>query len=422
MTANPYQNLGWNPVPGIPSEVHSLQQKITSAAKALRSCHNQIEKLIGESSYWQGDAANKFREALDGELPTYVKNAARSLEKAAAALKKWDGELSSNRDLARKYDDEAGEKKSTADKAKQHHEGAKQDPDLKLANKQFPSQAEADAATVRLRTAERNLAQAAASLTQANEAYNGVIKKARALETHHSEQASIVAKSLSDATDKLAPKEPGWLEDIGNFIMDGLKLVKEHAGTIGAICGLLALLPTPLAPVFAGIAIAASVVSLGSNLSDPKFLGKLVGQGSGMDTFSAWASVGGDLLGMVPGGKALGTAGKEIGDGLRMADEMGVAVSKTEKVTEFTREFGHVFKSTARSDAYGAWAAAGESSAGSAKLMGNISANGLNVAANVESSLESMGKAPEEGVAHNVAEITKAGTGAYGLAGLLGAV
>ena len=102
MATNPYPNLGWNPVPGIPSEVQSLKTKVDKAAKALRSSHQQIERLLGESSHWEGDAADAFHDELDGDLPKYMKSAAESLEKAAAQLVKWDGSLTANRELAKK--------------------------------------------------------------------------------------------------------------------------------------------------------------------------------------------------------------------------------------------------------------------------------------------------------------------------------
>ncbi|MCF1596628.1 putative T7SS-secreted protein [Streptomyces muensis] len=427
MAANPYPDLGWNPVPGIPSEVNALRQKVASAATALRSCHTQLNKLVGESSYWEGDAAKAFREAIDGELPTYIKNAARSLEKAAAQLGNWDGYLTSNRDLAQKYNDAAAEKRSAIASAKERHAQAEKHPDLGLAGQQFPSQEEADAATARLRAAERSLNDATIALNKANGEYDDVIAKARELETTHADNAETVAKSLDDATDKLAPKEPGWLSKAVDAIWDGIKatgeFLLEHAGTIGAIAGLLALFPTPLAPLFAGIALVASAASMAKNFADPEFRDAFLPWGDkfgwNMDTFSAYASFGSDALGMIPGGTALGTAGREIADGLRMADNMGVAVKNTEKVTEFAREFGHVFKTTAKSDVDDAWAAAGASATGSAKLLGNISANGLNVVANSISSLEAEGVVSKEGSAHNAAEVTKAGAGLYGLAGML---
>lgn len=424
MATNPYVHLGWNPVPGVPGEVGALQRKVTSAATALRSCHNQIEKLIGESSYWEGDAAEAFREALDGELPTYIKNAARSLEKAAVQLRSWDSHLTSNRDLARKYDDAAGEKKAAAERAKSHRAQAAQHPDLKLADQEYPSQAEADAATERLRAAEGNLNAATSELNKANESYSDVITKAKTLETTHADQAGSVAKELDDATDKLAPKEPGWLSKAVDAIWEGIKAVGEflyeHAGTIGAIAGLLALFPTPLAPLFAGIAVVASAASMSKNLSDDKFLDALAFEGSGMEIFSAYASMAGDFVGMVPGGQALSAAGREVAGGLNLAGRLGVSVSNAEKGAAFFREIVPAFKTSASGEVSEAWDAARETAGGSAKMMGAVSAGGLNVGANMMSSMESLGVLPEEGTGHNFAESTKAAATAHDIAGLFG--
>ncbi|MFD8548351.1 putative T7SS-secreted protein [Streptomyces sp. NPDC059649] len=424
MAENPYPHLGWNPVPGVPAEVGALQHKVSTAATALRSCHHQIQQLIGESSYWQGDAAEAFREALDGELPTYIKNAARSLEKAAAQLKNWDEHLSSNRDLARKYDDAAAEKKEAVARAKAAHAQAAQHPDLKLAGQEFPSQAEADAATERLRAAERNLNTAAGELNKANESYNDVMSKAQVLETTHADQAGTVAKELDGATDKLAPKEPGWLSKAVDAIWDGIKAVGdflyEHAGTIGAIAGLLALFPTPLTPLFAGIAVVASATSMTHNLSDPKFRDALMFKGSGMEIFSAYASMAGDTVGMIPGGSALAAAGREVAEGVGLAGRLGVGVSNAEKGAAFCREIVPAFKSSAATEVSEAWDAARATAGGSAKMMGAISAGGLNVGANVMSSMESLGVLPEEGANHNAAESTKAAATAHDIAGLLG--
>ncbi|MFH9248619.1 putative T7SS-secreted protein [Streptomyces lydicus] len=424
MAQNPYPHLGWNPVPGVPAEVGALQHKVSTAATALRSCHQQIQKLIGESSYWQGDAAEAFRDALDGELPTYIKNAARSLEKAAVQLKNWDEHLTSNRDLAQKYDDAAAEKKTAVEHAKSKHAQAAQHPDLKLAGQEYPSQAEADAATERLRAAERELNTATTELNKANESYNDVITKAQTLETTHADQAGTVAGELDGATDKLAPKEPGWLSKAVDAIWNGIKAVGdflyEHAGTIGAIAGLLALFPTPLTPLFAGIAVVASAASMTHNLSDPEFRDALMFKGSGMEIFSAYASMAGDTVGMIPGGSALAAAGREVADGVGLAGRIGVGVTGAEKGAAFCREIVPAFKSNAVSEVSEAWDAARTTASGSAKMMGALSAGGLNVGANMMSSMESLGVLPEEGAGHNAAESTKAAATAHDIAGLFG--
>jgi hypothetical protein len=408
--ANPYPHLGWNPVPGIPSEVQSLKNKVTKAATALRSCHSQIERLLGESSHWEGDAADAFREKLDSDLPKYMKDAATSMEKAAAQLAKWDSDLTSNRELAKKYDDEAREKKEAAGTAKERQDAAQKDPDLNLGGKEYPSQAEADAATARLRAAEGRLKEASASLEKANEAYNDVIEKAKKLEEEHEREANKVADELDKADDDLAPEEPGWLSKTLSAIGDGLaaagQFLLDHAGTIGAIAGLLALFPTPLAPLFAGIAVVASAASLGKNLASEDFRDSLMGKYGWGQGLTAWGSVAGDTLGMLPGVGALGKAGGEVSVLSGAAREGGEAMSAGSKAAAFGRETVEAFNFKALDTA---------TDPNTGMLQYGI--NGANVLANGASSLETAGVLPDAGPSHYGAEATKAGAAAYGAGG-----
>ncbi|MFG2723728.1 WXG100 family type VII secretion target [Streptomyces canus] len=410
MGNNPYPSLGWNPVPGIPEQVSSLYRKVKSAADTLDNCHRQIEYLLGASSSWQGDAASAFRDTLDGDLKTAMMNAGNSLGKAAAALGTWEGDLTSHRDLAKKYDDAARENKGDVDKARTRYDQAKGNPDLKLAGKEYPSQAEADAATERLRTAERELNAATTHLNNANTAYNDVIAKAKELEGTHTDAAEAVARSLDEADDKLAPKEPGWFSKAISAIGEGLKAVGEflveHAGTIGAIAGLLALLPTPLAPVFAGIAVAASAVSMAKNLASEDFRDSLAGDYGLKEGVFAWASLAGDGLGMVPGVGALAKAGSEAGLAAAVAREGGEALSLGSKLGTFGKEIVPAFS-------YKALDVATSPTTGALQY----GINGVNVAANMASSLESLGVLPKNGPGHDASEITKGAAAATGLKG-----
>lgn len=407
---NPYPSLGWNPVPGIPEQVTTLYRKVKSAADTLNNCHRQIEYLLGASSSWHGDAASAFRDTLDGDLKTAMMNAGHSLDKAAVALSKWEGELASHRDLAKKYDDAARENKNDVEKAKTRYDQAKGNPDLKLVGKEYPSQAEADAATERLRAAERELNEATTHLNRANAAYNDVITKAKELEGTHNDAAEAVARSLDEADDKLAPKEPGWFSKTLSAIGEGLKAVGEflveHAGTIGAIAGLLALLPTPLAPVFAGIAVAASAVSMAKNLSSEDFRDSLMGKYGLKEGVFAWTSMVGDSLGMVPGVGALARAGSEAGLAAAIAREGGEALPLGSKLGEFGSKIVPAFNVKALSVATDPTTGALE-----------YGINGVNVAANMASSLESIGVFPKDGPGHDASEITKGAAAATGLKG-----
>ncbi|MER7565286.1 WXG100 family type VII secretion target [Streptomyces sp. NPDC048523] len=407
MADNPYPSLGWNPVPGVPEQVTSLHRKVKSAADTLNNCHRQIEYLLGASSSWQGDAASAFRDTLDGDLKTAMRNAGQSLEKAAAALGTWEGDLTSHRDLAKKYDDAARENKADADKARSRYDQAKGNPDLKLAGKEYPSQAEADAATERLRTAERELNEATTHLNTANTAYNDVIAKAKELEGTHTDAAEAVARTLDEADDKLAPKEPGWFSKTLSAIGEGLKAVGEflveHAGTIGAIAGLLALLPTPLAPVFAGIAVAASAVSMAKNLASEDFRDSLMGEYGWKEGAFAWGSMVGDTLGMVPGVGALARAGSEAGLAAAVAREGGEALSVGSKLGAFGREIVPAFN-------FKALDVATDPATGALQY----GINGVNVAANMASSLETLGVFPKNGPGHDASEITKGAAASTG--------
>ncbi|MGI5458444.1 hypothetical protein ACQEWB_35765 [Streptomyces sp. CA-249302] len=407
MATNPYPNIGWNPVPGVPAEVTKLQQKVAEAATALENTHRQLVKLTGESSYWEGDAAEKFRDSLDGDLPKYIKDAASSLRSAATELHKWDGHLTSHRELAKKYDDDAAEKKAAIGKAKTSYDQAAQHPDLKLAGQTFPSQGEADAATARLRAAERELKEASVALTKANSEYESLDAKVKELETEHTTAAEAIAKALEGSARK-APDEPGFWDKVGNILKSVGNFLLENAGTIGAIAGLLALFPTPLAPLFAGIAIVASAADLGKNFADRDFRDAFIPGGDkfgwNMDTLSAYATFGGDAIGLVPGGRALSSAAREIRVGLADAAEMGVSVTSREVGREFVREAGHVLRTAPRTVADEAWQAAGESAKGSAKLMTDISVNGLSVVANFM---------PEDGTPGNLATGINVGGGAW---------
>ncbi|WP_399085835.1 putative T7SS-secreted protein [Streptomyces sp. BBFR2] len=410
MAANPYPSLGWNPVPGLPESVTGLYTKVKAAADTLNNCYRQIDYLLGASSSWQGDAASAFRDTIDGDLKLAVMNAGHSLEKAANCLKGWEGDLSSHRDLAKKYDDAAREKKADAESARKRYDAAKADPDLKLGGKEYPSQAEADAATDRLRAAERALNEASQQVENANTAYDDVVKKARELEDLHSRRANEVAGKLDEADDKLAPKEPGWFSKTLSAIGEGLaavgKFLVDHAGTIGAIAGLLALLPTPAAPLFAGIAVAASAVSMAKNLASEDFRDALTGKYGWKEGLFAGASMVGDTLGMVPGVGALARAGSEAGLAAAVAREGGEAMSIGSKLGTFGREIVPAFS-------YKALDVATDATTGALQY----GINGVNVAANMASSLETVGVLPKDGPGHDSAEITKgvaAGTGVTG--------
>lgn len=350
MAANPYPHLGWNPVPGQPSEVQALHGKLKKSATALQTAHQKIEKLLGESSYWEGDAAVAFREALDGELPKYLKDAHTSVQNAADKLWTWHEGLTGRRGTAHTYDTQAKTHRGELKAANTEYDRAKANPDLDLAGKTFSSEAELNSAQARLDAATGRLNDATTAVNKAQDALDDVIRKARELEHDHESKARDIARALDDATKDLAPEEPGWLEKAFGWVGDHLT---DILGALAAVAGLLALLCTgPFGIAMLLTAAALSAATMGSRLSDPKVRASLA-DGFTKGEFDAdfWSnSVGllGDALGMAPGVGAVARGLNGAVQSTRFATE---AVSAGQFMGRFA---GDTFTAATRISAAGA--------------------------------------------------------------------
>ncbi|MFF3820056.1 hypothetical protein ACFYYD_26270 [Streptomyces bluensis] len=335
MAQNPYVHLGWNPVPGQPGEVENLRTQLTKSATALQTAYQKIDKLLGESSFWEGDAAVGFREALDGDLPKYMKDAHRSLTLAAGHLGTWHGGLTSRRELAHKYDLEAADHKGDLKSANSRHESAKQDPDLKLADQTFTEGPELEAAQARLNAATDRLNDAVTAVNNAQGALDEVMRKARELEGTHEAEARDLATKLKDSTKDLAPEEPGWLSRALSWIGDNLTNILS---VLAAVAGLLALICTgPVGIAFLLAAGALSLATMASRLSNPQVRASLW-DGITKGEFDAdfWEnSIGlvGDALGAVP---AVGAVTR----GLNGAIQSTRFASESVSVGQFLGRFG----------------------------------------------------------------------------------
>ncbi len=310
MTAAPeYPHLGWNPVPGSPPAVSALQTKLTASATALGTAHRLVDQLLGESSYWRGEAADAFREVLDGELPRELKNAHRSVSKAARVLNRWHDDLVGYQATARRYDTQA------------KLDGA--------------ALTDAETLEARLRgtpdTPEPELRAAVAAVTKARGALESVRKLARELEETHRVEAGRIAKGLNEATVRLAPKEPGAFDKFVDWIDDNLG---DGLSLLSATLGLLAIFATapftvPLLFAAAGLSLAALVC----HASDPKHSSALTaGFTQGKFDGRFWASavaLGGDALGALPGVGAVAQGAKGMAATTRVgiAAERGTATS-----------------------------------------------------------------------------------------------
>jgi hypothetical protein len=187
--------------------------------------------------------------------------------------------------------------------------------------RRYESQAALDAkalsrAEATWRTApEAELKAAEESLTRAREALNHVRRKARELEETHRVEAGKVAKSLNEATDRLAPKEPGWLDKTLKWIDEDLGDILSDISAIAGFAALLAgaLLP-PLGLVLMFVAIGASMGAFTLHLSDAK-VRQSISDGftkGKLDAafFDNTVTLAGDALGALPGVGAIAAGAK----------------------------------------------------------------------------------------------------------------
>lgn len=286
-----YPDLGFNPAPGNCDTVKELQKKLGNCVTVLRDTRKVVTKLM-DGSYWEGDAAVAFRETIDGgPLTLNLKNAARSIEKAAKQLERWEGDLDDYQRRAKALDGKAKDAREALKAAQGHADTAGDDPDLeKKGDKQ-------DDAKKSLKLANGKVEDAQAELDR-------ILGRARSLEHEHSERSKYRAEKIRDATDKLAPHEPGWLEKSWEWVKENLPDILSAVAGALALAALIFTGPIALPLLLVGAA-AFSAAALGTRLSDPAVRASLMdGLTKGefdADFFSNLVSVGADTLGVVPG-------------------------------------------------------------------------------------------------------------------------
>ncbi|MFC8870889.1 putative T7SS-secreted protein [Streptomyces sp. NPDC057148] len=307
-----YPHLGFNPVPGDTETVRGLQKKLSGCAKVLQDTYDTVTKLL-DGSYWKGDAAVAFREQLDGgPLPLNLKNAAHSIRKAATQLSRWEGELDDFQRRAKRLEEDAKEARAAVDRARGRADEAGEDPDLKAEG------ADREAARKALTRADGDLDDAETELRK-------IIGKAKSLAEEHEEKAGYRAGKIRDATEKLAPQEPGWFDEALDWLGDNLPdILSFTAGLIGVVALLLS---GPLGwgiATVAALMLTASGLSLSAlvlRLSDPEIQASLMdGFTKGefdADFWSNVVSVGADVAGVLPGLGAVVKGSREAAQALR---------------------------------------------------------------------------------------------------------
>ncbi|MGP3952768.1 hypothetical protein [Streptomyces sp. 7N604] len=320
-----YPDLGFNPVPGSTDTVRALHKKLTNCAKTLEETHGLVSRLM-DGSYWEGDAAVAFREQIEGgPLPLNLKNAAHSIRKAAKQLGYWEGELDDFQRRAKRLNDDAKDARAALDAAEARAGRAGDDPDL-------------DKKGARHDDAQKALKRANGHVDDARADLERILSKARKLAQEHEDKAAERADRIRDATDKLAPHEPGLFEEIGEWISENLPdILSFTAGVIGLVA-LFVLSGGTLAAVLLLTAAAMSAGALALRLFDhPEVVASLKdGFTKGEFDSDFWGnlvSVGGDVLGALPGFGAVGLGIRETVSAVRASGE---TLTLTQKLATFS--------------------------------------------------------------------------------------
>ncbi|MET8857547.1 putative T7SS-secreted protein [Streptomyces sp. NPDC004579] len=322
--ASRYPHLGFDPVPGRTETVSGLRKKLTGCAKVLEETHGLVTRLM-DGSYWKGDAAVAFREQLDGgPLPLNLKNAAHSIRKAAGQLGRWEGELDDFQRRAKRLEDEAKDAQAALDRAKGHATKAGDSPDLEGAGAAHDE-------------AHKALTRAKSAVADAEDELTAIRGKARELAGEHEHRARLRAAKIRDATKKLTPHEPGWFDSALDWVLENLP---DILSTLGAVIGLVALFVVSGGTLAAVLLLAASALSATSlslritqepavwaSLKDGFTKGEI-----DTDFWSNFVTVGGDVLGALPG---VGAAGKGAVVAMRATGEAGEVLTVGQRMGRF---------------------------------------------------------------------------------------
>lgn len=312
-----YSALGFNPVPGSPDTVRSLHKKLASCAKVLDDTHGQVTKLMA-GSYWEGDAAVAFREQIDGgPLPLNLKNAAHSLTKAAKQLSRWHDELDEFQRRAKLLNEEAKDARAAVEAAQGR---VSEVPDGAGDRKA------AGAAAAAQKRANGKLDEAQAELDR-------ILGRARRLASEHEEKAAYRARKIRGATRKLAPKEPGLFEEIGEWLTENLPDILSFVAGVVGLVALFVVTGGVAAAVLLLVAGALSAGALTLRLTDAEVMASLTdGFTKGELDADFWGNVvslGGDAVGVLPG---VGAVGRSL---IKAAEAGGEALTLGQRLATF---------------------------------------------------------------------------------------
>jgi uncharacterized protein YukE len=317
MADSDYPALGFDPAIGNVATVRDLAKQMTDTGTYAKEAYEVLKSIQDKKDTWTGEASKAFSQKL-GELPGYLDNAHQSLEDAGKALSTWSDRLQAHQQKAKDLEAQAKQAlddyNAKSDAAKSARGAALQQSD-----------------NAEMRDAAVNKINAANGVWDKIEDLRAEAKK---LKDTWEDDGKTCADSLGDAAGK-APNKSFFdsfgemFDDVGKWFKDHLGDIGDIAGIISAVAGALAFIPI-LAPIAGPIALIAGGVALLAHAADMTVNNK-------WGDPNAWVSLGGDVLGLIPGVGAISKGFNTAADVVAGADKL-VDVGRT--ATSFLGDAG----------------------------------------------------------------------------------
>jgi ElaB/YqjD/DUF883 family membrane-anchored ribosome-binding protein len=286
-----WSGLGWNPTPGHPRLATNLANHLAGTAEVLKETHGLLDSLHKESSHWRGDARNVFVEKIS-DLPKYLADAKDSLHSAGKEIQSWSDDLEEMKSKAAGHENDAKKARKRVAAEEKKYESARNNPDLRLAGQRFSTQPELDDAQRRLDLANGEVQSAWNRLDTAQTELQDLIDAAETLERNHSDTAQSHADQIRKHAADYAP-ESGWLDGLSDWW-------DKHGGDLLTVAATVAGIAAIFIPVLAPVAIGLSLAAAAQHTYQYSKSGKDMWPPTSSN-LGEWATVGGDLLGAVPG-------------------------------------------------------------------------------------------------------------------------
>lgn len=338
-----YPNLGFNPAPGLPSDVDGLSGALQKCTSSMQEAGTLLGKMRDSSSgVWVGQAGDAFRQHFDDKIVGQLTNAHESLSSAVGVMQDWFKDLTGYKEVAAQLDQEAGAAKEALAKAKTDVGNAQNSPAFQLIGKEFQQGTALQQAQNAINEAESVLGDARNAESSAQEHLDSVISRAKQLGSEAENSARGYASKLEDATKGLAPSKPGFfssmwhdftgaLSSVGGWIENHAATIHSILSTISGIAGLVALItPPPIDAIAGAIGLIAGAGAVAMDFANPKTRAELGGLVTGimhgqlnMTDLKAAAGVGLDVVGAIPGvgiiAKGL-KGGEDVADAAKLAE------------------------------------------------------------------------------------------------------